>query len=171
MTMLNNILQKSPEFYKGYIQLVQADTVHDGLNSQKKELVAFLEELKEDQFKLRYAPGKWSVAEVIQHCIDTERIMSYRALCLARDEKHSLPGYDEDAYTAVCNADQRTPSDLKNEWLIVRESTLLLFDSFGDATLNKTGIIDNKTLSVDVLGAIISGHATHHIHVVKERYL
>ena len=171
MTMLNDILQKTPEFYKGYIKLVEAETVVDGLFSQKKELLDFLSRLKEDQFVLRYSPEKWSIAEVIQHCIDTERIMCYRALCLARDEKQPLPGYDEDAYTEVCGADQRHPSILKKEWELLRETTLLLFESFDDVTLQKNGIIDGKNMGVDILGAIISGHATHHINVVKKRYL
>ncbi len=118
-----------------------------------------------------YAEGKWTLKELLQHCIDTERIMVYRALCIARGEKQSLPGFDENSYAAASNANIRTWEGLVEEMQLVRKSTILMFDSFNEEQLQQRGSANNHPITCNALGFIIAGHFLHHERIVKERYL
>lgn len=170
-SMLETILHKTPGFYKNYIQQIDEDNFIDALAHQEFVIKSFFKTLNFDQLHYKYAAGKWSIAEVLQHCIDTERIMSYRALCIARGEQQPLFGYDEDAYTEQCNADLRKGDDLRKDWVFTRKSTLFLFKSFNSSQLLASGEVDGKNMSVDSLGAIICGHSKHHLKVLKNKYL
>ncbi|WP_304235194.1 DinB family protein [Jiulongibacter sediminis] len=117
-----------------------------------------------------YAPGKWTIKVIIQHMIDTERIMTYRALCFARNEKGQLPGFAEDEYAASSDPTVRTLDELLEEWTVLRNSTLHLFASFSDEMLQKKGNANGIEISVMALGFVICGHPIHHQQVVKERY-
>lgn len=168
---MQDLLSITPSFYKDYVKRVKGKDVIEAIENQKESLSNFLNEIPEHKFGFKYADNKWSVKEVIQHCIDTERIMSYRALALARGENQSIPGYDEDAYTLSSQAEKRTSKNLIEEWMVVRDATLFLFKSFTQEMMNKSGTCDKKTIHVNVLGAIIVGHTYHHLDVVKQRYL
>lgn len=117
-----------------------------------------------------YAPGKWTIKKIIQHMIDTERIMTYRALCFARNEKGKLPGFEEDDYAFHSDAEARTLDDLLEEWTALRVSTLHLFASFSDDMLNRKGNANGTEISVLAIGFVICGHPIHHQQVIKERY-
>jgi hypothetical protein len=108
---------------------------------------------------------------MVQHIIDTERIFAYRALCIARGEKTSLPGFDENNYAAHSAADRRKKEDLIEEFDVVRRSTTALFQSFTDGQLMATGIANNNPIEVNGIGFITVGHVTHHITILRERYL
>ncbi len=108
--------------------------------------------------------------EVLQHIIDCERIFSYRALCFARKETVSLPGFDENIYAANTNANARTWQNLANEFLIVRQSTLSLFNSFTKEMLASEGTANNHLLNVSGIGFLVLGHFYHHKKVVEEKY-
>jgi hypothetical protein len=108
---------------------------------------------------------------MLQHIIDAERIFLYRSLCFARGEKASLPGFDENTYAAASKADNRKSEELISEFETVRKSSEQLFASFDDEQLNSTGVANNKPISVNAIGFIISGHVQHHVNVITERYL
>ena len=124
-----------------------------------------------DKFDYRYAEGKWTIKDILQHLVDAERVFAYRALCFARNDKTELPGFEEDDYVIEANANKRSIQDLLTELLIVRQSSLALFKSFNDEQLMRIGTASNNPMSVRALGFIIIGHQNHHQRVFEERYL
>jgi uncharacterized damage-inducible protein DinB len=164
-------LASIPAFYHTYVKLVETDDLATALPDNAAETTAFLHRLPAEKWDYRYAEGKWTIKELIQHVIDTERIFSYRALCFARGEKISLPGFDENTYAAASEANNRTSEALLNEWKAVRSATQLLYQSFSEKQLLQTGMANNSTVSVEGLGFIIVGHVLHHLQILKERYL
>jgi hypothetical protein len=150
---------------------VQEETVEDALVSNTQKLLSSFQQIPDEKWDHRYAEGKWSIREMVQHMIDTERIFSYRALCFARGEKVSLPGFDENTYAAASNAGRRSKEELVEEFSIVRQGTLLLFRSFTEEQLNSTGVANNNPVSVNGIGFITAGHVLHHLNILQERYL
>ncbi|MDG2244871.1 MAG: DinB family protein [Flavobacteriales bacterium] len=168
---MEKAVEKS-NYFHGYISLTGPGTVQEELRRSQEMMLSTLHELTEAQWMHRYAPEKWSVKEVVQHCIDTERIMTYRGLAFARGEEGALPGYDENAYAALSDADRRDPSFILSEYEVVRASTVMLFDSFSDEMLFKEGTFSgNSVLQVIHIGRMVAGHDLHHLGVIKERYL
>ena len=164
-------LAEVPEFYHKYVNLIQEETVTEAIQKNTERILPYLKTIPAEKWNHRYAEGKWSIKEMVQHIIDTERIFSYRALCFARGEKLSLPGFDENTYAAASKADKRTSEELIAEFESVRKSIAFLFDSFDAEQLRATGVANNKPLSVNAIGYIIPGHVQHHINILKERYL
>ena len=117
-----------------------------------------------------YAEGKWTIKQMLQHVIDTERIFAYRALAIARKEPASLLGFDENEYAKNGTAAHRNWKDMLIEWRVVRQSTNLLFASFTEEQLNLPGTANGNPISVNAIGFILFGHALHHLHILKERY-
>lgn len=124
-----------------------------------------------EKWNYQYAPDKWSVKELVQHIIDTERVFSGRALSFARGESQSLPGFDQDAYVQNSFAAYREPLKILAEYNAVRQSTLLLFDGFSDATYQKTGNASGVGFTVEEVGYIMAGHELHHLDILTQRYL
>lgn len=164
-------LNTVPEFYHKYIQRVDEEDVKNALLTNWEETLSFLQDIAAEQWNRRYAEGKWSIKEMIQHLIDSERVFAYRAMCISRGEKTSLPGFDENSYAALSEGDKRSKEDLLQEFTIARQSTILLFASFSVDQLNRTGIANNKPISVNSIGYITAGHVHHHLAIIKERYL
>jgi hypothetical protein len=123
-----------------------------------------------DKYDYRYAEGKWTIKDIIQHLIDTERVFSYRALRFARKDSTELPGYDENLYADTANGSERKLQEMLTELALVRQSTIMLFKSFSAESLLYTGIASNNVASVRALGFIIIGHQNHHMKIFKERY-
>jgi uncharacterized damage-inducible protein DinB len=146
---------------KDYSILVQQynDRIIDAWNAIPTEKINFA-----------YAPDKWTIKQMLQHVIDTERIFAYRALSIARGEATPLLGFDENAYAQQGKAVHRNWKEMIAEWKIVRQSTNMLFASFNEEDLKQKGTASNLPLSVNATGFIIFGHALHHLHVLKERY-
>jgi len=117
-----------------------------------------------------YEDGKWTVKEVIGHLIDTERVMAYRAMCIARGEKKPLPGFEQDDYVKFGNFNKRELSDLIYEFRLLRESNLLLAKGFDEECLQKRGVASNHEITVLALLYIIAGHENHHMRILQERY-
>lgn len=126
--------------------------------------------LSEEKSLFAYAPGKWTIREMLQHIIDTERIFSYRALCVARGEKQQLPGFDENAYAANANGNDRKFSTICEEMITLRQSTIHLIESFDVVMWNRTGNANGKEVSTDIMARLIAGHFAHHQNILKERY-
>lgn len=159
-------------YFQTYIDKVPDDSPLEQLfELNKTEFLIFLETLKTEDLAYRYAEGKWSVAELLQHIIDVERIFQYRSLSIARKDKTSLPGFDHDAYVDASSADKRSLVDLKTEFNIVRDSTKMLYSSFSEVMLKESGIMNNATVSPQAIGFIIIGHSIHHLNILKERYV
>lgn len=158
-------------YYSRYIDLLPEGDLFDLLEQQRDETLTLMKGLSEEAAARRYAPGKWSLKEVLGHVIDTERIFAYRALCISRGERQPLPGYDQDAYVAGANFDARTVVDLAEEHRAVRQATVALFRSLDEAELNRRGIANEVELSVRATAYIIAGHERHHIRIIHERYL
>jgi hypothetical protein len=140
------------------------------LAEQLETTGALLGGLDETAAKARYAPGKWSVQELTGHLADTERIMAYRALCVARGEAAPLPGFDEDAYVAAAAFDARPWAEVLEEWRAVRRATLALFRGLPAAALARIGTANGGPMSPRALAYIIAGHEMHHLAVLRERY-
>lgn len=160
-----------PGYYQKYISLLSNKNLISLLESQKEEKIRFLNGLKPEDLNFKYGEGKWNVAEVIQHELDTERIFQYRALCIARNDKTSLPGYDQDAYVPVSNANNRSISEFISEYEIIRSSGIALFKSFNEEMLKRQGSSNGFNLSAAAAGFIIAGHEKHHLKLFKTNYL
>jgi hypothetical protein len=160
-----------PEYFGKYINQVDEEDLTDGFKNQFSKIDKFLRSIDEEKANYAYAPSKWTLKELLQHIIDTERVFDYRALCFARNEKLSLPSFDENLYADNSNANARTWKNLSDEFINVRRSTQDLFKSFSDEMLQQKGTANNNSTSVLSLGFIILGHVTHHMKVVEEKYL
>lgn len=159
-----------PEYYRKYISQLPEDDLLSILNDQLEEMRAFLNRLSPSDLQKSYAPGKWTVAEVIQHMIDTERIFQYRALRIARNDTTPLAGYDQDAYVPVCRAGNRTAEGLLKEYTAVRHSGIGLFETFNNEMFNRHGYSNENPLTAAAAGFIIAGHEKHHLVLFKSNY-
>ena len=123
------------------------------------------------KLEYRYAEGKWTVKELLQHLIDSERIFTYRALRFAREDSTNIPGYEHDDYIIPSRANKRTIDSLLQEYKALRASSIKLFESFDEDMLLQIGSANSSNVSVRAMGYIMIGHETHHCNVIKERYL
>lgn len=159
-----------PKFFDRYINLADNTLLLDALTqgASFEDLIpaTTLEQLGD----LRYAPGKWTVKDILQHIIDTERIMSYRALRLSRNDQTPLPGFDQDEFVAYANGSRRTIPDLYEEYATVRKASIALFSNCDEEMLLRTGTCSDQKISVLALGFVLVGHVTHHVNVINERY-
>lgn len=118
-----------------------------------------------------YAEGKWTLPDIIQHIIDTERVFCYRTLSFARLDPNVPPGYNEDEYARNARASRKTIDQVLDELKIVRQSTIAMFNSFDETDLNQVGTCWKYPMNVRSMGYILAGHQKHHLTVIKERYL
>ncbi|MCU0404429.1 MAG: DinB family protein [Chitinophagaceae bacterium] len=159
-------------FYKTYIDKVEGEDVVSVLESSIQPLEEWLNSLKEADLLFSYAPGKWTIGQVLQHIIDTERVFSYRAMCIGRGEKQPLPGFDENEYAAAAPASGRKWKGLAEELLTLRKASIILFRSLEkENALHYTGMASNHPISVNALGFIMAGHVLHHKGIIGDRYL
>ena len=160
-----------PEYFGKYINQVAEEDLTEAFKNQFPKIEHLLRSINEEKAGYAYAPGKWTLKELLQHIIDAERIFNYRALCFARKETTSLPSFDENLYAGNSNANARSWKSLSNEFIDVRRSTEDLFKSFSNEMLQQKGTANNNAITVLSLGFITVGHVTHHIKVIEERYL
>jgi uncharacterized damage-inducible protein DinB len=160
-----------PVFYKGYVENVQDLDVMQALTQSSKVALNIFRSIPEDMGGYRYAEGKWSVKELLNHMMDVERIMCYRALRFSRNDKTPLPGFEENDYAPLANAHARTVAQLCDEMERLRATTVDLFLSFSPDMLTREGSANNNKLSVLHLGYVIAGHETHHRKIIVDRYL
>lgn len=159
-------------YYINYIDQVSDEyTLIEELEISLHRLIKFVQDIPMDKFDYRYAEGKWTIKDILQHIIDAERIFAYRALRFARNDKTELPGFEENDYANETNANKRSIMDLLTELSSVRHSNMLLFKTFSNEQLLRIGIASNNPMSVRALGFIIIGHQNHHQRIFGERYL
>jgi hypothetical protein len=158
-------------YFKRYIDQVPEEDLMIAFKNQTAELEKFLGSISEEKSNYAYAEGKWTIKELLQHVIDTERIFNYRALCLARGEQQNLPGFEEDDYATNSYANRRQWTDVLNEFLAVRKDTEMLYQSFDKNVMDNAGKANNNPVTVISLGFTTVGHYYHHKKVLEERYL
>lgn len=164
-------LNRVPPFFHNYIKLVPDVDLIKALHEQENTFSALLDNIPEDKWDYCYEQNKWTIREMILHCIDTERIFAYRALCIARKDTSPLQSFDENAYALHSKANNRSIESLKQEFNYIRKSTTLLFEGLDEEQMETEGKIGEKLIYVGALGFIIVGHIMHHEQILKERYL
>lgn len=157
-----------PKYFSTYLAQIEEESLTDafaknGIELWEKEY-AQMQKLGQKV----YAEGKWTLNDILQHIIDSERIFAYRALRFARKDKTNLAGFDENIYASNVNA--RSLEDLMEEFKVVRKSSELLFGSFDNEMLKAIGTANETEVSVAAIGFALIGHAAHHLKIVKERY-
>lgn len=162
--------QEYPAYYEPYVALVQGSDLVVAMQHAGKETSAFLDSIGEERGGHRYAPGKWSIRQVIQHIVDTERIFAYRALRFARQDGTALPGFDEEHYAEHGHADDRTLASLVEEFRRVRDASVSLFEGLHPSSLSRMGTCNANRMSVRAIGCLIIGHSLHHAGIIRERY-
>ena len=160
-------------YFERYMHLtaLKDKTIIQNLESAQDEFERVLRNLPVSNHSYSYASGKWTLKELIQHVIDTERVFCDRALSFARNDQTSLPGFDQDVFVDNDTANERDYYDLLDEMKVLRKSSIQLFKSFSKEALLRIGVASDNKMSVRALGYLFSGHQIHHINIVKERYL
>jgi hypothetical protein len=158
-------------YYARYTDLVGAGDVIETLETQMRETQALLRALPDTIGPHRYAPGKWSVNEMIGHVIDAERIFSIRALRFARSDSQPLPGFEQDDYVSNAAFDEYPLAELASELKAVRQSTIFLYKHLEEPAWMRRGIASGAEVSVRALAHIIAGHELHHRQILQARYL
>ena len=155
-----------------YIKLLPDDSlvlIH--LKENYTILKKIIQSLPPDKLSFRYAPGKWTIKEILVHIMDDERIYAYRALRIARNDKTPLPGFEQDEYIPYSMANQRSLKNIFREYLAIRNSTLLLFKNFNSSDLLRVGFANGHQVSVRALAYHIAGHELHHLQIIRDKYL
>ncbi|MEM6722155.1 MAG: DinB family protein [Bacteroidota bacterium] len=158
-------------YYEMYVQKFKGEDILAALARGVEEVNELVASLTEEQLTSAYAEGKWTIKEVLQHIMDTERIFCYRALCFARNEKINLPSFDQDDFARYSGANERNSMEMLQEYNAIRQATITLFKGFADAMLERVGVASDNEMSVRAVAYIVAGHEKHHINVINERYL
>lgn len=158
-------------YYETYIGIVPEGEVGDMLRAAEAKTLELFAGLTEEQADYRYAPGKWSLKEVLGHINDNERVMAYRLLRIARGDQTPLPGYDQDVLIANAGFAERSLASLVAEYQTIRQSTLPLVDNLTAEAWARMGNMSDHPVSARAIGYILVGHERHHIEVIKQRYL
>lgn len=159
------------EYYGRYIAKVPDGDLLLTLHRQLDEVVTFFGSIGEARGDHAYAPGKWTIKEVLAHVIDAERIFAYRALRIARGDQTPLAGFDENTFAPESLASSRTLADLAEEFVLVRRSNLAMLRSFTPEVGARRGTASGHAVSVRAIAWILAGHLAHHVQILRERYL
>jgi hypothetical protein len=160
-------------FYQGYIDLVEGEDVVSVLETSYDKLQEWLQGVQHFDLQYAYAPSKWTVSQVLQHMIDTERVFAYRAMCIGRGETQPLPGFDENDYANAAPAAGRKWKGLAEELADPAQSKYHPFPQPRQrrSSLYNRGTASDSPVTVNALGFMIVGHVLHHLHVMNTRYL
>ncbi|WP_411030853.1 DinB family protein [Spongiimicrobium sp. 3-5] len=158
-------------FYNTYLNVLGDVDLMETLKNGKDNFVKLIEETPDEKLKYAYNEGKWTLAEVISHIIDAERVFQFRAFRFSRNDTTPLPGFEQDGYVLESNANEKSKEELLKEYVQVRNCSITLFGEMDDAKLSREGVASNLKWSVAGLGFVICGHQEHHVQILKERYL
>ncbi len=162
--------EEYPAFYHKYVDAISPGNIFQILEDQLSELEARLGNASAETWLHRYAEGKWSVKEVLGHMIDAERVFSFRTLCFGRGDKNELPGFDENEYVKSGDFDKVSEKELLRHMICIRRANVLLYSTFGEKELGRSGRANGNAVSVRALVFITAGHFQHHMNILKERY-
>ncbi|MBE8724746.1 DinB family protein [Flavobacterium hungaricum] len=154
-----------------YINQAGSGDLIEELEISLHEFIRFVQNIPMDKFDYRYAPGKWTIKDIIQHLMDSERIFAYRALRFSRNDQTPLSSFEEDDYANNTDSNKRSIQELLTELSALRHSNLLFYKSLSEEQLKRIGTASNNKISVRALGFVIIGHQKHHQKVFEERYL
>jgi len=161
-----------PSFYQTYMDCVPEDgDLIQHLKDIQAETEALVTGLSEEALTYRYAPGKWTIKDLMLHLADCERVIIYRAMRIARADKTELPGFDENLFVASANANSRRIDNILKELSLLRMATLFFIETLDDTSLDRTGTANGYPLSARLLVNHIYGHHRHHLNIIRERYL
>ena len=156
--------------HAAYVALVDEDDILTAMQEQSSATQKLFASLDEQRAAYRYGTDKWSVKEVIGHMVDAERILSYRALAVARGDTQPLPGFDEDAYVQHASFDSWKLGDLAEEYAMVRRANIVFFQNLPPEAWDRRGTANQHPVSVRGLAYVIVGHERHHLKVLREKY-
>ena len=172
LSILHPSKEEYPERFQDEINLVHYPELISGLEQSHITTLSFLHAIPKEKLLFSYSEGKWTIKEIWQHVIDTERVLSYRAMCYSRKELKSLPGFDENAYAVNSHSNSRDWNTLLEEYSQLRTSTIALFKSFDEEMLSQIGYAGISTkISTRAVGFLVLGHEIHHSKITSERYL
>jgi hypothetical protein len=157
-------------FYSGYVALAREHDPLELLDSQRDTLRQMCSTLTEEQALARYAPGKWSIKEVMGHLADTERVFSYRLFRIGRGDATPLAGFDQNAYVEAARSDERPLSDLLEDFLSVRTAMIRLVEGLSPEELSRIGVANEASVSARALAYIAAGHVAHHLKILRDSY-
>ncbi len=158
-------------YYGNYITSLGETELIQGLKENLEQTVSFFQSIPDSKLDAAYEKGKWTVKQVFQHIIDTERIFSYRALAFSRNDSTDLPGFEQDDYMTNVNTALKTKSDFLEEYKAVRNASIIFFKSLPNEALSIIGKASGSSMSARAAGFMIIGHERHHFNVIKENYL
>jgi uncharacterized damage-inducible protein DinB len=164
-------ITEAAEYYFKYIDLVTSDDVVAAIKDQLGQTVGFLENISEEQSLKSYAPGKWTIREVLNHVNDGERLFLSRAFWFARGFQDALPSFDQDVAVQHAHANETSWEKLIEEFKTVRAATISFFDSLPAEAWSRSGVASDNPFTVRALAYIIAGHVAHHVNVLGEKYL
>jgi hypothetical protein len=162
---------EAAEYYFTYIDQVPAGDVREVLSAQLADTLTLLDGISDEQSLYRYAPGKWSIRDVVAHLSDTERLFVFRAFWFARGFDSPLPSFDQNIAVAAAGADRRSWESIRDEFRSVRGATVTFFQGLPADAWDRRGIASGNPFTVRALAFMAAGHAAHHIRIVRERYL
>jgi len=158
-------------FYNGYVSSVKDTDLVSALQANLTQLIEFYRALSEEQLQYRYAPGKWSIKEMLQHLIDAERNFSYRIMRISRNDQGHLPAYDIHQFTLESDVADKDVDLMINEWEHLRKAAILMFENMSPSLIDRTGPARDLIISVRALGFAMVGHVIHHMNMIREKYL
>jgi hypothetical protein len=159
------------EYYGKYTGRIPGTNVLPVLEQQLESTLALFRKIDERKAEFQYAPGKWSIKQLVGHIIDTERVFAYRALVFSRNDTTALPGFDQDKWAEQSNFSGLTMAEITAEFEAVRRATIALFRNVEPAAWNRKGTANGKEVTVRALAFITAGHLDHHLEILKSRYL
>ncbi len=158
-------------YYHKYIEMVPEENVMVYLVHSQRAVPEFLRQIPDELLSNAYTSGKWTLAEVLQHVLDGERIFAYRCLCIARGDQQPLPSFDENMYNQNAVTSHRTLGSYIEEWSTIRKATISLLAHLHEGCLDNMGFVAGYPVQVRALPWIIAGHEIHHLQIIRERYL
>jgi uncharacterized damage-inducible protein DinB len=162
---------EAADYYFKYIDLVNSDDVVPAMKDQLDETVRLLEGISEEQSLKSYAPGKWTIREVLNHVNDGERVFLGRAFWFARGFQDALPSFEQDIAVKYAHANETSWAKLVEEFKTVRAATISFFDTLPEEAWSRSGVASDNSVTVRALAYVIAGHLTHHVNVLNEKYL
>ncbi|MCC6318732.1 MAG: DinB family protein [Gemmatimonadaceae bacterium] len=158
-------------YFQRYVTLVPDGQLMPTLRSQVAEFEALFATVTEAQGMASYAPGKWSLKEVIGHVADTERVFGFRALHIARGDANPLPSFDQDQWTPHGQFNAHSVASVLGQWRTARLANITAIEAMPDEAINRSGIVSGNPVTVRALVHILAGHVAFHITHVRENYL
>ena len=168
--MIRPAAAEAGDFHFRYIALVPDGDIRQILQDQLTEALSAFDGISAERSGHRYAPGKWSIREVVGHISDTERVFAYRAMWFARGLEAALPGFDQDIAAAAAGAHERSWRSLVDDFRSVRQATLTLFHNLPDQAWQRRGVASDNPITVRALAYVVAGHVRHHLTILRERY-